>query len=40
MLSRLANFQSLDSWEYRKIEDLLVEELRLDLDSLDDLLKG
>ena len=40
MLTRLACFQPIDSWEYRKMEDLLVEHFRVELDSLDDLLEG
>ena len=40
MLTRLACFQPIDSWEYRKMEDLLIEHFRVELDSLDDLLEG
>ena len=39
MVSRLANFQPLDSDEYRCMEDLAVEELRSSTSDFDDLLE-
>lgn len=39
MVSRLANFQPLDSDEYRCMEDLAVEELRRSTSDFDDLLE-
>ncbi|CDB33360.1 unknown [Eggerthella sp. CAG:209] len=40
MVSRLANFQPLDSAEYRRMEDMAVEELRRNTSNFDDLLEG
>lgn len=40
MLARLANFQPLESDEYRRMEDLAVESFRKDTSDFDDLLKG
>lgn len=40
MVSRLANFQPLDSAEYRCMEDMAVEELRRNTSDFDDLLEG
>lgn len=40
MVSRLANFQPLDSAEYRCMEDMAVEELRRNTSNFDDLLEG
>ena len=39
MVGRLANFQPLDSEEYRRMEDLAVEELRRSTSDFDDLLE-
>lgn len=40
LVSRLANFQPLDSQEYRCMEDMAVEELRRSTSDFDDLLEG
>ena len=40
LVTRLANFQPLDSEEYRCMEDLAVEELRRSTSDFDDLLEG
>ncbi len=40
MLARLANFQSLESDEYRRMEDLVVEQFRKSTSDFDDLLEG
>lgn len=40
ILARLANFQPLESDEYRRMEDLAVEALRAETSDFDDLLKG
>ena len=40
MVSRLANFQPLDSAEYRCMEDMAVEELRRNTSNFDDQLEG
>ena len=40
MVSRLANFQPLDSAEYRCMEGMAVEELRRNTSNFDDLLEG
>ena len=39
IVSRLSNFQPLDSLEYQEMEDLVVRDFRKTLDSIDDLLK-
>ena len=40
ILMRLSNFQPLDSLEYKRMEDLVVESFRNELSNFDDLLKG
>lgn len=40
ILARLANFQPLESDEYRRMEDMAVEALRAETSDFDDLLKG
>lgn len=40
LVTRLANFQPLDSQEYRTMEDMAVEELRRSTSNFDDLLEG
>ena len=39
IVSRLSNFQPLDSSEYQEMEDLVVSDFRKTLDSIDDLLR-
>ena len=40
LYNKIAAYQPLDSAEYQELEERAVESLRLDLDSVDDLLKG
>lgn len=40
MLTRLASFQPLDSYEYRAMEDILVDHMRRETSNFDDLLGG